>query len=419
MQKCITYHPTTKDPAQRPFTIDQFFNTIKQKNIGKGIGDNPNLFLVFVEGDTDEEFWNKISKPGSIKIVKNLIPESHKNSQPGDEAELSNILCNKYVKRKNKKAIEFLFCKENQNHLHKTNIENFFLSDHAIGMVDMDFEYRQSFTNSEYDPDDNIQYDSKHFFPLFRTETRDIESLICKCGGLQKFLMENIELNLKSEREIEQDLLEQVSIIGFARYLNAETKSHIKFKCLKQCEGKPKCREKKIGTNPFCKFISDKKNLECADIKRILEDDNPINNSKVKNFFDDFIAKCPSQTDLIEDIWSICQGRDDIMQILECMISCGKIKCRDFPNRHHISSETLSKMILKAFIDNKCYRNSETIAEIVRWEKTHHAEHFTISSKGVLFINKIYSKFNKQNSDQNNPGNKKRNSHDVEHNDVC
>lgn len=390
--------PDCRDPKKRPKSIHILFNEINEKMSN---GKKKNIaFYIFVEGDLDEMFWRKIKKSDSIGILRIVNPTCDTDSSQKGLHHPSKS----YFIKTNKNAIECIFCKDHKHLLQKQYLfeEDFFSKNQAIGMVDMDFQRSLPSTDSEYDPDSNIQYDPRQFYPLFRTETRDLEILLCKYGGLHNFLTENLESDPALIKEIEQDLLNQASIIGYARFLNAEKKSYIKFKCLITKEGKPNCLKKESGTNPFCKYICEKKSLECADVKGLLENDNQIKNNNVEKFFKEFIEKCPLRNELIEDLWSICQGHDT-MQILECMIRCGRIKCRNYPNRALISDKELSNMILEEFIKNKCYGRSEMIAEIITWEKNHHPSRFEDSSRGELFIKKVYREFNQNNADQNNP----------------
>jgi hypothetical protein len=94
------------------------------------------------------------------------------------------------------------------------------------------------------------------------------------------------------------------------------------------------------------------------------------------------------------DLWSICQGHDT-MQIFECM-------CKKYPNLFSISEKVLSNQILDEFFNNKCYRRSEMIAQIIEWEKMNHHSNFDRENRGKIFINSVYDEYHQNNSDKNN-----------------
>jgi hypothetical protein len=394
LHECFTDNPITRDPKKRPIPIDAFFAGCKIKiNYGKG-KNNPISFLVFVEGSTDKEFWKKIGKPNSIKVVSDLIPPDNDLSHD-NKTNSPNNPRGKFVIRSNKKAIECLFCKENQHLLDLSIKEEFFLNNHAIGMVDMDFEHAEPSTDSEYDPDINIHYDPSQFYPLFRTETRDLEILLCKLGGLRHFFSNHVEMESHVSRdeierkidEIQNELLSLATISGYARFLNAKMKFFIKFDRL----------TKKVGGNPFCGFIHNK-NLTSTDITTLLQ----MNENNIRGrpllFFTPYKEQCPKRKQLIDgDLWSICQGHDT-MQILECMFKCGRIKCKKYPNSSSISENDLTNIILEEFVNNKCYGQSEMIAQMIEWEKKYHPSYFETSSRGKLFIKRVYMEFNQKDS---------------------
>jgi hypothetical protein len=388
LHKCFTEKtPDCRDPKKRPKSIHILFNEIKEKISN---GKNQNIsFFIFVEGNLDEKFWKKIKKSDSIGIIRITNPSCENIS---DEIRTEPKNYQNFFIKTNKSAIECLFCKDHKHLTYQYSYEeDFFVRNKAIGMVDMDFQHQSPSDSSNYDPDRNIQYDPLQFYPLFRTETRDLEIMLCKLGGLRQFLLNRVELvlvNAKEELErksdeIQWDLLDQAVIPGFARYLNAEMKFFVKFDRLK----------KVFGVNPFWSFVCNKGKIDCSDIISLLRMNEKNLHGRPLLFFASYRERCPKLVQVKKsELWTICQGHDT-MQILECLVRCGKIKFKD--PVQSLSEIDLSNIILNEFIDKKCYGRSEMIARIIDWEKQYHPSNYDSSATGQIFIEDVYLEFNK------------------------
>jgi len=359
LHKCFTEKiPDCRDPKKRPKTINILFNEIKEK-LSSGKNKNISLFI-FVEGNLDEKFWNKIKQSDSIGVIKITNPSCEDNFTRTGQPPTSP---KKFIKS-NKSAIECLFCRDHTHLLaDQYSFEiDLFLTENAIGMVDWDFQHPEPSSDSNYDPDKNIRYDPGQFFPLFRTETRDFEILLCKCGGLKQFFTNHTAPGLIGTGNAQEELLDQATIPGFARYLNADKKYFIKFDRLKR----------EFGINPFCDFICDKKILTCSDIADLLRKNANNLHGRPSLFFAFFRAQCPRRMQLVDNYpWSICQGHDT-MQILECMIRCGRIKYKKYPPVR--SDRDISEKILEEVVEKNSHLESETIKQMREWIKNRHPE---------------------------------------------
>ncbi|MFA5414008.1 MAG: hypothetical protein WC295_00830 [Methanoregula sp.] len=340
------------------------------------------IFLyIFVEGNLDEKFWRDLKKSESIQVIKIVNPSCHNNS---NEKLQHREHSTSYIKT-NKKAIECIFCKDHRHLLNKQySFEtDLLIKNQAIGMVDMDFEHSYSLHQSDYDPDINIQYDSDQFYPLFRTETRDLEILLSKNEGLLNFLSGHFDE--KRSKNIIEELTRQSSISGYARFFKNEyNEKYVSFKSLNFFID---------GSTPFRLFLNEKKSINCKNIANYLQ--NNDKNKKFEEFFKNYCKHCPNRLKKFrDDLWTLCQGHDT-MAILRIMLEnyCGWEKSHYTLDKK--LSNKLSERILDQFIINKGYKKSSMIECIINWEKNNHPSNFDSDHRGKLFIDSVYDEFNK------------------------
>ena len=242
----------------------------------------------------------------------------------------------------------------------------------AIGFVDKDFR----------DPQPGQQYLKDEYYPLFETETTDMEILLSKHGGLHFFLEKFCKGS--QVKNIEKTLKRQASIPGFARSLNGKVsdengkKITISYNSFKKPD----------GTSRFGDFLKTGKAMQCDEIKKCLEDDEKNKTGNKKAFFNTYAKKCPKRLKNCEDPWSMCQGHDtmNILLILLGML-CHEGNFKDY------NEKKLKEKILEQFIQHKCFAQSSMIRQIMTWEKENRLSQPSMVDCGRLFRDCVYNAF--------------------------
>jgi hypothetical protein len=265
-----------------------------------------------------------------------------------------------------KQALNDEECRTNINRLIRMRDSN-----RAIGFVDKDFR----------DPQPGHQFLKDDYYPLFETETTDMEILLCKHGGLH-FFLDNV---CKSQaKNIEKKLKRQASIPGFARSLNGKVSDGNNKKIFISYES----FKKPDGTSRFLDFFLEGGSIRCEDIQKCLKEYDKNKTGDKKAFFDFYAKKCPKRLKNCEDPWSMCQGHDtmNILLILLARI-CEKGNFADY------DEQKLKEKILEQFIQHKCFAKSTMISQIMVWEKENRLSRPSMTDCGRLFRDYIYNAF--------------------------
>jgi hypothetical protein len=321
---------------------------------------------IIVEGKIDKKFSESLFNSNNCECIR----------LNGIDNVKFIFSCNNSKRKKSKELEKALNDEENKNKINKLiEMRN---KNQVVGFVDKDFRDAQ--------PDQ--QFLKEDYYPLFETETTDLEILLCKHGGLRFFLSKSCEES--KVKNLEKILKNQASISGFARFLNGRESDENGKKISISYNSFKKLNE----ATRFRDFLKKDRSVRCDDIKTCLEDDEKNSDQTKKAFFDRYEKECSrKRIKYDKDLWLICQGHDTMNILLILLeIHCQYEKSLNYTD--HQSSEKLSKKILGQFIEHQCYKKSSMIKQIIEWEKKNRLSNPSMAGCGRLFKDCVYDAFN-------------------------